>query len=270
MKCKICNSDSNIIFEKTVLLKYNVNYYQCNNCSFVQTDDPFWFEEAYNNAITSLDIGILIRNNYLTTEISKIIDCCFETAKTMLDFAGGYGIFVRLMRDKGYDFFRQDLYCENLFAKHFDINDINDKHFDLVTGFEILEHLKNPLEEIEEIFKYSENAIFSTELIPESNEEIENWWYISQETGQHIAFYSPKAMKIIAEKFRKNYYCKNKNIHIFTAKEFDADQIDYALNDISVKTSYFGLIKKRVKKYTKHRESFQYRDYLFLKKILNS
>lgn len=270
MKCKICNSDSNKIFEKTVLLKYNVNYYKCTNCSFVQTDEPFWFNEAYNSAITSLDIGILIRNNYLTTEISKIIDSCFVDAKKMLDFAGGYGIFVRLMRDKGYDFYRQDLYCENLFAKHFDINDINDKHFDLVTGFEILEHLKNPLEEIEEIFKYSENAIFSTELIPESSDEIENWWYISQETGQHIAFYSPKAMQIIAEKFGKNYYCKNKNIHIFTTKKFDLDQIDYAFNDISINKFFFGLIKKRVKKYIILRESFQYRDYLFLKKILNS
>ncbi|WP_395059847.1 class I SAM-dependent methyltransferase [Flavobacterium sp.] len=270
MKCKICEHNSNIIFKKIVLLKYNVNYYKCDNCSFVQTDEPFWFEEAYNTAITSLDIGILIRNNYLTTEISKIIDCCFGEAKRMLDFAGGYGIFVRLMRDKGFDFFRQDIYCENLFAKHFDISDINDTHFDLVTGFEILEHLQNPLKEIEEIFKYSENAIFSTELIPESNDEIENWWYISQETGQHIAFYSPKAMQLIAEKFGKNYYCKNKHIHIFTTKNLDTDQIDYALNDISIKRHFFGLIKKRVKKYRKFRESYQYNDYLFLKKILNS
>ena len=270
MKCKICDSDSNKIFEKTVLIKYNVNYYKCNNCSFVQTDEAYWFKEAYNSAITSLDIGILIRNNYLTTEISKIIDSCFTEAKKMLDFAGGYGIFVRLMRDKGYDFFRQDIYCENLFAKHFDIEDINDKHFDLVTGFEILEHLQNPLQEIEEIFKYSENAIFSTELIPKTNEEIENWWYISQETGQHIAFYSPKAMQLIAEKFGKNYYCKNKNIHIFTNKTLTEENLDHYDNEYITIEKYFGLKKKKRLKQLIIRESFQQRDYELIKKIIYS
>jgi hypothetical protein len=90
---------------------------------YVQTENPYWLEEAYNSAITSLDIGLLKRNNYLVKEISPIIDCCFPEASTMLDFAGGYGAFVRLMRDEGYNFYRQDVYCDNLFTKHFDITD---------------------------------------------------------------------------------------------------------------------------------------------------
>jgi hypothetical protein len=270
MICKICQSQSNKIFEKKVLLKYDTNYYQCTNCDFVQTDEPFWLEEAYNSAITSLDIGLLFRNNYLREEVSKIIDCCFPEANIMIDFAGGYGNFVRLMRDVGYNFYRQDIYCENLFAKHFDVTDTNLDKFDLVTGFEVLEHLQNPLAEIEAILKYSENAIFSTDLVPSNKEEIENWVYISQETGQHIAFYSTKAMHILAEKFNKNYYCKNNHLHIFTPKTFDKEQIDYAFNGVTRKKYLFGLIKKRIKKYRIHRESYQERDYLFLKKLLNS
>lgn len=270
MKCKICDNPSEKIFEKVVLCKYNTNYYKCTHCSFVQTDEPHWLQEAYSSAITSLDIGILYRNNYLVEDVSKMIDCCFPEAQKMLDFAGGYGIFTRLMRDIGYDFYRQDIYCENLFANHFDITDIETKKFDIVTAFEVLEHLNNPLEEIKEILAYADHAIFSTDLIPDTNEKIENWIYISQETGQHIAFYSQKAMEIIAEKFGRNYYTKNGNIHVFTTKKLSQDQIDYAIKNQHKKKYLFGLIKVKNKKYRVRRESFQERDYHFLKRILNS
>ena len=270
MKCKICESESTKIFEKVVLLKYDVNYYKCDNCSFVQTDEPFWLEEAYQSAITSLDIGILVRNNYLVHEVSKIIDSCFLETKKMLDYAGGYGLFVRLMRDKGYDFYRQDVYCENLFANYFDVTNSKKTKFDIVTGFEVLEHFSNPLKEIEEIFSYSENAIFSTDIIPDNNSDIENWVYISQETGQHIAFYSPKAMQIIAQKFKKNYYCKNKNIHIFTTKILTEKQLELYDNEHTIKKKFFGLKKKKVKKQRIYRESYQQRDYELIKQIINS
>lgn len=269
MKCKICNAESNLIFEKIVLLKYNVKYYKCSNCSFVQTEEPFWLEEAYNSAITDLDIGILVRNNYLVNEVSKIIDSCFLDAKQMLDFAGGYGIFVRMMRDKGYDFIRQDIYCDNLFANHFDIKDSNISKFDIVTAFEVIEHLNNPLKEIEEIFKFSENAIFSTDIVPSTDAEIENWVYISQETGQHISFYSLKSMHIIAEKFGRNYYCKNGNIHIFTTKELTLKQLDLYNDEYIVKRKLFGLKKRYVKKPRINRESLQQKDYEFIKKLIN-
>ncbi len=62
MNCKICNAVSTEIFEKRILNKYTSQYYQCNACDFIQTDEPIWLQEAYNNAITSLDIGLLNRN----------------------------------------------------------------------------------------------------------------------------------------------------------------------------------------------------------------
>jgi len=34
-----------------------------------------------------------------------------------LDYAAGYGLFVRLMRDAGYNFRWSDLYCQNLFVR---------------------------------------------------------------------------------------------------------------------------------------------------------
>lgn len=271
MNCKICNNKTEVIFSKIVLQKYNVNYYQCTNCNFVQTDEPFWLNEAYQSAITSLDIGLLYRNIHLQKEIPKILHCCFPEAKIMLDYAGGYGVFVRLMRDSGYDFYRQDDYCENIFAKNFDIENTKNETFDLVTAFEVFEHFNNPLSEISKIFKYSNNLILTTELIPDERTEIENWWYIAQETGQHIAFYSKKSMEMIAEKFNLNYYQLDRTLHIFTPETLTKQQLECEQVKYVLKKKYFGLKTKKVaKEINIDKESLLGSDYEMIKKILNS
>lgn len=269
MKCKICNSNTEKIFEKIILQKYQSNYHKCSNCGFVQTDEPIWLKEAYQSAITSLDIGMISRNNNLKTECIQIINSCFPEAKIFLDYAGGYGMFVRLMRDSGFDFYRQDDYCENIFANHFDIKNTQIKKFDIVTAFEVLEHFETPLTEIEKIFNFSDSVIFSTEIVPESNQEIENWWYIAQETGQHIAFYTKKSMELIAEKFNKNYYCRNHNIHVFTSKKLTNLQVDFAFNNNPKHKKYFWS-KGRRQKYEVQRESLTPSDYQYIKDLLNA
>ena len=147
----------------------------------------------------------------------------------MLDYGGGYGLFVRMMRDRGYEFYRQDSYCENLFAKHFDHTDISENHFDLLTSFEVFEHFENPMHEIEKMFKLSSTIIFSTVLIPSvSDAELENWWYLSEETGQHLAFYSLPSLKVIAERYDKKLYSNGHNLHILTNATLSDRQLSMA------------------------------------------
>lgn len=265
--CKICKSSVEKIFSKQILKKYNADYFKCTNCDFVQTSEPVWLEEAYSSAITSLDIGLLNRNLRMLDVIPKIIDSCFPDAKIMLDYAGGYGVFTRFMRDQGYDFYRQDIYCENLFTKYFDITDIKNTKFDVVTAFEVFEHFADPLPEIEKLFAYSDNFIISTILIPGSIQELENWWYLSVETGQHVAFYSSKTMQYLAKKYNKNYYAKGESLHVFTSRTLNQDQVDYALNDKTYKSLLFGLYKKPFN-YKIRRDSLIEKDYQYIKKLL--
>jgi hypothetical protein len=269
MDCKICSGKTVKLFTKTILTKYNIDYFQCQSCDFIQTEKPYWLDEAYQNAITDLDIGLINRNLILVEDTERIINACFPESKIYLDYAGGYGMYVRMMRDKGFNFFRADPYCNNLFADHFDEKDAQTSKFDIVTAFEFLEHLENPVEVFENLMKYTSNFIFSTELVPE-NQNLENWIYIAPETGQHIAFFSKKSMEILAQKFNLNYYCKDNFIHIFTKKEFNKEQIDYAIKGIDKYKYLFGLLKvKLYKKFRVNRESLQDADYKLIKSKLH-
>ena len=62
MSCKICTKSLHELFEAQLLGKYQSKYYQCANCGFIQTEDPYWLEEAYASAITNLDLGYATRN----------------------------------------------------------------------------------------------------------------------------------------------------------------------------------------------------------------
>lgn len=220
MKCKICDHSSDYLFTKKVLNKYDVKYYRCSHCFFIQTEEPYWLGESYTSAITSLDIGLINRNLNLSRISQALIIKYFNTGKRFLDFGGGFGLFVRIMRDNGFNFYRQDKFCENLFAKHFDIEDLDNKNdFELLTAFELFEHLQDPLQGVEEMLNYSKNIIFSTELSP--NENISSWWYLVPEVGQHVSLYHYKSLLEISKKYNLHFYTNNSNIHMFSEKKIN-------------------------------------------------
>lgn len=224
MECKICQSPSKEIFYATILQKHSVAFYQCTTCQFIQTETPFWLDEAYSSAITKLDIGYVGRN-FLLAEITKFILTNYLTKTgTFLDYGGGYGLFVRLMRDRGFNFYRQDVYCENIFANYFDISDLDvarNQTFNVLTCFEVFEHLADPMKEIENMFKVSDSILFTTQLQPKNRMESEkDWWYFSTETGQHIAFYSKRTLQFIAKHFNCRMYTNRINLHLLTNRKF--------------------------------------------------
>ncbi len=214
LNCLICSNKTYLFTNGKILSKYNISYFKCPNCGFVQTEFPYWLDEAYNSAITNSDIGLISRNIELWKNVTAILKIYFPKMKKGLDYGGGYGIFTRLMRDSGFEFEWYDRYCENIFANGFEKTQ---DHYDVLTAFELFEHFDNPMEQIKTLMELSDNVICSTELIPKETPAISEWWYYSEETGQHISFYSNEAMKFIAS-FYNRYYLSYKNIHIFSKK----------------------------------------------------
>ncbi|MEG3969471.1 methyltransferase domain-containing protein [Microcoleus sp. T2B6] len=216
MKCKICEAESFYFARAKVLNKYDVSYFQCRNCRFVQTEDPYWLEEAYASPIAHSDAGLVFRNYMLSRVASNIIAKLFNPEANFLDCGGGYGLFVRLMRDINYKFFWQDKYCENIFSQGFEANLQEGETYEVATSFEVFEHFVNPIVEISEILKYSKNILFSTELLPDSDPKPEEWWYYAPHEGQHISFYTPKSLFILAERLGLNLYSNGSSLHLLT------------------------------------------------------
>lgn len=230
MKCKVCGSSSSEIFSAKILGKYQVSYYQCEDCQFIQTETPYWLEEAYSSAITALDIGLLSRNLLLQEIVPKVIDELCNPKGKFVDYGGGYGVLVRLLRDKGYDFYRQDNYCQNLFANGFDVEDYDGESYELLTAFEVFEHLVDPVSEVEKMLQYASDIFFSTELVPtERQVNPENWWYVAPEIGQHVALYSRESLERLAARFQLKYF-NYSNYHLFTKKNLS----DTALRKIII------------------------------------
>lgn len=194
MKCKICSSDCNEAFSHIVLSKYDVKYFKCSSCDYLFTENPFWLEEAYKNPINLSDTGILKRNIFYSKLTSILLYLWFDKSAKFLDYAGGYGIFTRLMRDIGFDYYWHDDFTENLLSKGFEMKD--DK-YELLTAFEVFEHFDNPVEEMKKMLAKSDNILFSTITIPNSIPSTD-WWYYGFEHGQHISFYSTKTFEKMA------------------------------------------------------------------------
>jgi hypothetical protein len=121
------------------------------------------------------------------------------------------------MRDIGFDFYWWDPYSTNLMARGFELVD-GMSNFELLTCFEVFEHLVDPLKEIEKMFRFSDSILCSTSLVPADIPRAEDWAYYGLEHGQHICFYSVATMRFIAKKFACNLYSDGANLHMLTKR----------------------------------------------------
>src|SRR5438128_9153739 len=112
--CRLCDGMAEFLFEKDVLARYRAGYFQCPSCGLTQTSDPTWLGEASREAIHPTDTGILARNLGCRNLVATFLWLMGVGDDPGLDYAAGYGIFVRLMRDAGFQFFWWDPYAQNL------------------------------------------------------------------------------------------------------------------------------------------------------------
>ena len=190
----------------------------------MQTEEPYWIHEAYSSPLSATDTGLIMRPMNFSRVAEGVIMRWFDPFGIFLDYGGGNGVFVRMMRDKGFDFYRYDKYAGNVYSVGFDLSDVQDRvaRFELLTSIEVIEHFENPLEEISKMFSMSDNILFTTFLNDNLTvNELKDWWYLGEYNGQHISFYSQKSLKIIANNYNYNFYTNNIDTHLFSKKNIN-------------------------------------------------
>jgi len=173
-----------------VLGRHSVGYYECDGCGSLQTEEPHWLAEAYTSQGTGYDTGAAQRSVSMALTMHAVLDFVgLSKRRACLDFGAGTGLYARLMRDRGYNYWAADPYNSLHFMDRF----VGDRPFwALVSAFEVAEHMSRPREEWSELFaKALDYIFFTTELYCGQGQD---WPYLAPETGQHVFFYSERAL----------------------------------------------------------------------------
>lgn len=213
--CKICDQPTRKLFTHTVLNRHDVTYFQCPACAFTQTETPYWLAEAYSESMNLGDTGQAWRNQNAVRFLIPLLYFFFDTRKPCLDFAGGYGLLTRLMRDVGLDYYWDDQYTQNLFARGFERR-LDASRFELVSAFEVFEHFDKPKENILRILENTDSVAFTTEFVSLPAPK-QDWWYYGFDHGQHIAFHSLGSMQHLCRTYGLRFYTR-RGFHLLTRR----------------------------------------------------
>ena len=212
--CRVCNAPSKN-FANGNVLDYDIQYFECEKCGYVQTEKPYWLKQAYEEAINVSDTGIMSRNlSNMKIVVVTLIMLGILKGKAV-DAAGGYGILVRLLRDYGVNAFWSDSYCSNMVARCFEYEK---GKANLVTAFEAFEHFIDPAAELDRLLEIAPNVLFSTTIIPEPTPMPSDWWYYGSEHGQHIGFFKVKTLQRLAKERGKYLVTNGQSYHLITDK----------------------------------------------------
>lgn len=267
--CRLCGELTSYQFSSKILGDTAISYFKCNNCGSLQTEVPYWLEAAYSFCPhTHTDVGMSQRN--------IIMSMCTDTVLTALeigeediciDYGGGNGLFTRMMRDKGLNFFCFDPKTNNYYAPYHSVPLENPTSKPInahaVTAFEVFEHFTSPSDSFEHLFSYAPDVIvFSTELY--DNQQMD-WQYLSPENGQHVFFYSRKALQMIADHYGM-FFLSNGSIHLFIKKEpqklpYRQEELDKVLDLIKDNSKLFEISAKTMVKKLKNPYKFVWQDY---------
>lgn len=211
--CPVCGRATGDFDRAVVLARHEVDYRRCLSCGLVFLPSPSWLGDAYAEAISTADTGLLRRCRVLATVTSALLRAEGLRDGDCLDWAGGYGTLTRMMRDRGARFWHSDPYCENLFAREY--VDPGDVRYDLVTAFEVVEHLPDPVTALAPVAGRTDRLFFTTLLLPDPAPPVADWWYYGTGSGQHVMFHTRRSLEELGRRLGLALTSNGDNLHLF-------------------------------------------------------
>lgn len=203
IECRLCGAPATLAFARPADDGTTIRCFACTSCRSLQTEAPYWLAEVYaaSSSASRLDIDTsaverCLFNRIVVAFLWKLGG--FANGRDrLLDWGGGPGLFVRLLRDVGIDAYLYDKYARNHFATGF-FRD-NDTRYSFVTAFEVFEHFPEPAKDLEAIFAL--DAAFLLISTAPFTGQGHDWAYLGPPKSEHVFFYSDEALELIGRRF---------------------------------------------------------------------
>jgi tetratricopeptide (TPR) repeat protein/SAM-dependent methyltransferase len=228
--CKVCQGPSQLFgvvdFNKSCieaqgrtlpLSGYPVYYRQCPHCGFLFTTGfdawtPELFQKhIYNDEYIQVDPDFVEVRPAGNAEMIAAGFGSFRGSMSVLDYGGGAGVFAQRLRDQGFTAATYDPFSS--------FNQVPAETFDLITSFEVMEHVPFPQETVAtlvSLLKKNGIIVFSTLVQPEGFANL-GWWYASPRNG-HVSLYSSASLTRLFEPHGMKVKSFSENIHLAYAE----------------------------------------------------
>lgn len=179
-KCILCGDSE----KKVIFYEYEIPYFKCKKCghyysSFEREKDYDGYFKKINLEEAERYFDVAHRKMYYSF-VKRFLK---KKKGRILDVGGGLGFFIKFLEDntewepfgveiskEAYDFAIKELKVRNYFLGRLEDQDFKGSFFDIVTMWDVLEHLKEPYEILKKIhfllkddgilFIHTPNAIF--------------------------------------------------------------------------------------------------------------
>ena len=202
--CLVCNSSDlkNLLgYEKHFLIK-------CSNCSFV------FAKKIPTNKELELHYEGYGRNDYLSPITIKryndILDGFekYKKTKKLLDVGCGIGYFLEIAIKRGWQVFGTEYTDEAIeicrkkgISMHKGVlnpENYEEESFDIITSFEVIEHINNPIPELKNFYKLLRKGGLVYLTTPNFNSLLR--YRLKSEYNvicypEHLSYYTPKTLK---------------------------------------------------------------------------
>ena len=192
--------------------RYDVDFLKCGRCGSLQTEPPYWLEESYAEGLPGEDLDMVSRCQRAQVTVFFLTRLLgLKAPVRVLDYGGGNGLLVRMLRDIGIHATLKDKYIDNEYAAGFEHEEQGG--CDLVTIFEVFEHLPFPAEDLRDVFAHDPQFVYGTTSIYRG-QGVE-WPYLCPRSGGHVFFYTAEGMRLLGEKFGYSAFVASPHVLFF-------------------------------------------------------
>jgi len=202
-----------------------VYFYRCDSCGFTFTRAlDHWQKQDFSTYIYNDDY---VRHDpdYLGARPQSNADMIFNSLGgikdqiSLLDYGSGLGLMADILEQKGFGSVAN--------YDPFSSTQRPDHQFNMVTCFEVFEHVQDPMalvKDINDFLSVDGALLFSTLFCPQQavNEGLHNWWYCAPRNG-HISFYTHAALTELAGRFGLHVHNFNDSLHAMFRPEMVAN-----------------------------------------------